>query len=153
MLPKSLALCVPADTCVTVVDASMFLKHLHNAKQLNETELAKGMEEAQESQELICQLMANQIEYADVIALNKTDLLLPDDVKDVNKAVKALNPKAKVIPCTYGEVPPYPHRCSVCVYPEYCCTLRRFRERSSCLGAQHMRHPCSLCFGYRGCNY
>ena len=102
MLPKSLALCVPADTCVTVVDASMFLKHLHNAKQLNETELAKGMEEAQESQELICQLMANQIEYADVIALNKTDLLLPDDVKDVNKAVKALNPKAKVIPCTYG---------------------------------------------------
>lgn len=39
-----------------------------------------------------------------MIALNKTDLLLPDSLKDVSKAIKALNPKAKVIPCTFGEV-------------------------------------------------
>lgn len=88
---------------MTVVDASMFFKHLHNSKRLNETDLAENVE-TEEAEGLICQLMANQIEYADVIAVNKTDLLLPDKLKEVTTAVKALNPKAKVIQCTFGEV-------------------------------------------------
>eukprot|EP00892_Ulva_mutabilis_P000081 jgi/Ulvmu1/10073/UM006_0020.1 len=94
---------VKLDTCVTVVDASMFFKHLHSSKRLNETELAQDAD-TEEAEALICQLMANQIEYADLIALNKTDLLAPGDVKEVTKAVEALNPKSKVITCTRGEI-------------------------------------------------
>ena len=86
----------------------MFFKHLHNSKRLNETHLAENIE-SDEGDALICQLMANQIEYADVIALNKTDLLLPDKLAEVTKAVKSLNPKAKVIPCEHGEVCSAPH--------------------------------------------
>lgn len=93
-----------ADTCVTVVDASTFFKHLHNSKRLNETELGQNAD-TEEAEALICQLMANQIEYADVVALNKTDLLKSDDIDDVTKAVQSLNPKAKVMPCEQGQVP------------------------------------------------
>lgn len=89
---------------MTVVDASLFFKHLQTSKRLNETELAKDCE-LEEASALICEVLANQIEYADVIALNKTDLLKEADVKDVTKAVALLNPKAKVIPCSYGKVP------------------------------------------------
>jgi G3E family GTPase len=81
----------------------MFFKHLHNSKRLNQTELAQSLD-SEEAQALVCQLMANQIEYADVIALNKTDLLQADKLQEVRKAVQALNPKASVISCTYGEV-------------------------------------------------
>eukprot|EP00892_Ulva_mutabilis_P000080 jgi/Ulvmu1/10072/UM006_0019.1 len=94
---------VKLDTCVTVVDASMFFKHLHSSKRLNETELAQDAD-TEEAEALICQLMASQIEYADLIALNKTDLLPPGELEDVTKAVQALNRKSKVITCTQGEV-------------------------------------------------
>lgn len=89
---------------MTVVDASTFFKHLHNSKRLNETELGQNAD-TEEAEALICQLMANQIEYADIVALNKTDLLRTDDLEQVTKAVASLNPKSKVITCQQGQVP------------------------------------------------
>lgn len=92
-----------ADTCVTVVDASAFYKHLHSSKRLKDTKLGENVE-TEEAEGLISQVLANQIEYADVVALNKTDLIPADKLADIREAIQALNPKATVIPCTFGKV-------------------------------------------------
>ncbi|KAF6261691.1 CobW/HypB/UreG, nucleotide-binding domain-containing protein [Scenedesmus sp. NREL 46B-D3] len=64
---------VRLDTCVTVVDASVFLDNLHSIEELRdrygEAQVPEGDERT------ISNLLLDQIEFADVILLNKTDLL------------------------------------------------------------------------------
>lgn len=81
----------------------MFFKHVYDGQKLNETVLGENLQTA-ETEELICSLMVHQIEFADVIALNKMDLLPESEVESVKKAVQALNSKATIIPCEYGKV-------------------------------------------------
>lgn len=95
--------CVHADTCVTVVDSSMFFKHLHSAKRLRDSELGDGVE-TDETEELTSQLLVNQVEFADVILLNKTDLLEQVDMLSVKDTLEMLNPSARVIPCSFSQV-------------------------------------------------
>ena len=94
---------VSADTCVTVVDCSMFFHYLNTDKRLRDTELAEGVE-ADETEELTSQLLVNQVEFADVILMNKTDLLPPEDMSTVLATLKTLNPRARIIPCSFSQV-------------------------------------------------
>jgi G3E family GTPase len=95
--------CLHADTCVTVLDVSTFFKYLHSGEALKNTELGENVD-TDEAEALICQVLVNQVEYADVVVLNKTDLLAPGKLEDVTKAVQALNPRARMLPCAFGQV-------------------------------------------------
>jgi G3E family GTPase len=48
----------------------------------------------------VTDLLVDQIEFADVILLNKVDLCPKDEVKRVETLVRRLNPGAKIIPTT-----------------------------------------------------
>lgn len=95
-----------------MVDASTFFKYLNEGKAMADSELCdQGCEhgdhepqDCSETEVLICQLLVQQIEYSDVVALNKTDMVPADKLQQVLKAIKAINPKADVIPCSYGDV-------------------------------------------------
>jgi G3E family GTPase len=47
----------------------------------------------------------DQIAFADVVVLNKTDLVTPDELRDVEAAVRAINPTAKIHRTTRSGVP------------------------------------------------
>ena len=59
------------DTMVTVVDASTFLTELAKGEALTERQLAVGAGDARS----IADLLVDQVEFADVLLLNKTDLV------------------------------------------------------------------------------
>lgn len=94
------------DTCVTVVDCSMFFRHLQTTKRLRESGLAEPSkaDTANEGEQMTCELLIKQVEFADVILLNKTDLLGEDDLKKVKATLEMLNQRARVIPCSYSQV-------------------------------------------------
>lgn len=90
------------DTMVTVVDAYHFLRDFHSAKQLKEVE--KNLEEVDER--TIVDLLVDQIEFSDVIVINKIDLVSPDDLAELEGVLKHLNPVAKIVHSDFGRIPP-----------------------------------------------
>lgn len=90
------------DTMVTVVDAYNFYQDYSTAETIQDRRLNENDENDRRT---IVNLLTDQIEFANVIILNKTDLISPDG-KDVLKALlKKLNPDAKVIESQFGKVP------------------------------------------------
>ena len=79
------------DTCVTVVDAHECLGHLGEQQRL------------QHRQHNMTQLMVEQIEYANVIVLNKTDLVLPHQLQTIRQRVALLNPHATIFTTSRAE--------------------------------------------------
>ena len=79
------------DTCVTVVDASSMVE---------DKPLWLGS-----SQENLSQLLAEQIEYSNVVLINKTDLVDDLQLQAIQDRVSLLNPEAKLIPCRNSQIP------------------------------------------------
>jgi len=91
------------DTCVTVIDCANFLKDCQGLdKLLDRKEL--GAEEGDER--TIVDLLLDQAEFANVLVLNKTDLVSSDDLGDLKKLFKKLNPGARIIESQHGVVDP-----------------------------------------------
>jgi len=88
------------DTMVTVVDCSTFLAELARGDQLD----AREMQAADGDQRSISDLLVDQVEFADVIILNKTDLVSSTAWGAVEATVTRLNPRAKVIVTDHGLV-------------------------------------------------
>ncbi|OLP02794.1 cobalamin biosynthesis protein CobW [Mycolicibacterium porcinum] len=88
------------DTLVTVVDASTFLTELARGEALAERDLAAGEGDARS----IADLLTDQVEFADVILLNKTDLVSPATLDTVQTLLRRLNPTAKLIRTDHGVV-------------------------------------------------
>lgn len=65
------------DTCVTVVDAASFIDNLHEVETLRERSAAQGGKEHVDAEDDrgVAELLIDQVEFADVIIMNKTDLL------------------------------------------------------------------------------
>merc|ERR1712013_260537 len=76
------------DTCVTVIDAAEFHDNLATMKEYDDGEENKGT---------ITELMMEQVEFSNVILLNKTDLVREDQQQDILERISFLNPKAKVL--------------------------------------------------------
>jgi len=75
------------DCAVTVMDASAVLAHLGSTARL-------GAHDPR----ALANLIVDQIEFANVVVLNKTDLLrCNDDAERVSAVVRGLNPEAKII--------------------------------------------------------
>lgn len=90
------------DTLVTVVDALNFPKDFGSA----ETVYSKGMNEDEEDQRSIVNLLTDQVEFANVILLNKTDLVSPQQAGELKAILQKLNPKARIIYSDHGKISP-----------------------------------------------
>jgi G3E family GTPase len=90
------------DTLVTVVDAFNFPKDFGSA----DTVYSKGMNEDQKDQRSIVNLLVDQIEFANVILLNKTDLVSPQQARELKAILEKLNPKATILYCNHGKISP-----------------------------------------------
>lgn len=91
------------DTLVTVVDASTLLEKL-KAGQLVNSQGAKTQAEDEDARSL-SRLLTDQIEWANVILVNKTDLAGPETSAQVEALVRTLNPRARVFRTERGQVP------------------------------------------------
>lgn len=89
------------DTMVTVVDAFNFLKDFGSADLLKSRELT----DIENDERSIVNLLTDQIEFANVILLNKVDLVNEDQLKLVYGMLQGLNPGAKLITTTNSKVP------------------------------------------------
>jgi len=89
------------DTMVTVVDVAGFLRDYNAAEALQD----RGESLGEDDNRTVTDLLIDQIEFADVIVLNKLDLVSNDHALEVKSIVEALNPGAKVLMATHGQVP------------------------------------------------
>jgi len=89
------------DTMVTVVDAASFLGDYRRSVPLADREMALGPED----ERTVTDLLIDQVEFANVIVLNKCDLVSEDQIREVTAALTALNPGARIVPAIRGRVP------------------------------------------------
>jgi len=90
------------DTMVTVVDALNFFKDFGSTETLTDRELT----DIEEDHRTIVNLLTDQVEFANVIILNKTDLVPAKTVGILKATIKELNPNAKIIESTFSQVNP-----------------------------------------------
>ncbi len=88
------------DTMVTVVDALNFLRDYDGAKYLRDTGESLGEDDTRN----VADLLVDQVEFADVILVSKTDLVDAADLERLTAILKTLNTHARVIPISNGQV-------------------------------------------------
>jgi G3E family GTPase len=89
------------DTMVTVVDCFNFMKDFGS----NELLLDRSLTDIDGDFRTIVNLLTDQIEFANVILLNKVDLTDEKTVGILKAAIQKLNPKAKIITSSFGKIP------------------------------------------------
>ncbi len=89
------------DTMVTVVDAYNFFKDFGSA----ETILDRDMTDDPADARSIVNLLTDQVEFANVIVLNKMDQVSDERIKLLEGLLIKLNPEAKIIKTSFGQVP------------------------------------------------
>ncbi|WP_205873894.1 GTP-binding protein [Mycobacterium camsae] len=97
---SSLSQVATLDTMVTLVDAATFLSELIRGEALADRQLAA----ADGDYRSIADLLVDQVEFADVLLLNKTDLVGQDTVNRVETTLRRLNPSAKIVRTVNGRV-------------------------------------------------
>eukprot|EP00746_Dinoflagellata_sp_MGD_P148005 gnl/MRDRNA2_/MRDRNA2_80284_c0_seq3.p1 gnl/MRDRNA2_/MRDRNA2_80284_c0~~gnl/MRDRNA2_/MRDRNA2_80284_c0_seq3.p1 ORF type:complete len:399 (+),score=73.28 gnl/MRDRNA2_/MRDRNA2_80284_c0_seq3:12-1208(+) len=91
------------DTLVTVVDSLHFLKDFKSdSKAIDRKEL--GAEKGDERS--IVNLLIDQVEFANILILNKTDLVKQQELESLKAILKKLNPGARMIETEFGVVSP-----------------------------------------------
>ncbi len=86
---------------VTVVDAYNFLREYAAADELN----ARGIGLGDEDDRTVVDLLVDQVEFANVIVLNKCDLVDEVTLATIEGTLRSLNPDARVIRARFGEAP------------------------------------------------
>ncbi len=90
------------DTLVTVVDGASFMRELQTLESLR----SRGWHAAPEDQRTIAHLLCDQVEFANVIVLNKCDLIDEKEKGTVKALLRKFNPNAEIIESTKGVVDP-----------------------------------------------
>lgn len=98
----TLADAAPIDTMVSLVDASAFLNQLRRGRSL----VSESIEATPQDDRTISDLLVDQVEFADLILITKTDLVDAAETERVIAAVRAMNPRARVVPVTHGVIEP-----------------------------------------------
>ncbi|MFD7408446.1 GTP-binding protein [Streptomyces sp. NPDC059866] len=88
------------DTMVTVVDAANFLAELASGDELVE----RGLDQHEDDERTVSDLLMDQVEFADVLVLNKLDLVDTATAERLRATLARLNPAARVVPATHGRV-------------------------------------------------
>ncbi len=89
------------DTMVTVVDGCHFLRDFDEAEYLQERGAALG----EEDKRTVTDLLIDQVEFCDVLVLNKTDLISEGERERLRAILQQLNPRAKVLESEHSRVP------------------------------------------------
>lgn len=89
------------DTMVTVVDGRNFLDDFGTSEELRDRNVGLNDEDDRN----IVDLLVDQVEFANVIIVNKTDLLTHEEQGRLEAVLRHLNPHARILPATFGEVP------------------------------------------------
>ncbi len=90
------------DTMVTVVDGEKFLEDFQSIDSLQERELSLGDDDERN----LADLLIDQIEFANLLVINKADRLLEPDLERLKLILKQLNRDARIVSCAFGKVPP-----------------------------------------------
>jgi G3E family GTPase len=90
------------DTLVTVVDCLNFAKDFGSI----DTVQTRGLNDDPADYRTVVNLLTDQVEFANVIVLNKTDLITPYQCGELRSIIQQLNPQAKIIESRFGQVPP-----------------------------------------------
>lgn len=98
---KSLSSIARLDTMVTVVDAHGFLADWNAADDLRARKLALG----EDDERTVVDLLVEQVEFADVLVVNKCDLVSEEDVAHLSALLRTLNPRARIVRAERGKVP------------------------------------------------
>ena len=88
------------DTMVTVVDAANFLNDFDAAESLQEAGESLG----DDDERSVSDLLVDQVEFADVILISKTDLVDAADVERLTAVLRTLNTHARIVPIANGNV-------------------------------------------------
>ena len=98
---QSLSQLARLDTMVTVVDACNFLNDYLSSDALADRNLAVSEEDDRE----VVVLLVEQVEFADVIVINKTDLLTPKKLDQLEAILRSLNATARIVRAERGRAP------------------------------------------------
>ncbi|MHA6480460.1 GTP-binding protein [Paenibacillus sp. strain BS8-2] len=90
------------DSMVTVVDAYRFWSDFASGETLMDRKQAVGEDDSRE----VVDLLIDQIEFCDVLILNKCDLVGEKELEELEKVLRALQPRARLIRASRGEVKP-----------------------------------------------
>lgn len=88
------------DTMVTVVDAYNFLKDYSSLDSLT----SRGESLGEDDERNVVDLLIDQIEFCDVIVLNKVDLINSEEKEKLFGILHSLNPRAKIEISQFGQV-------------------------------------------------
>ncbi len=88
------------DTMVTVVDAFNFLKDYSSYDSIQ----SRGESLGEEDQRTVVDLLIDQIEFCDVIVLNKIDLISEAEKEKLLAIIHSLNPRANIELSQFGQV-------------------------------------------------
>ncbi|MFD1558634.1 GTP-binding protein [Paraburkholderia silviterrae] len=89
------------DTMVTVVDAFNFLRDYASADPLAE----RGVAASDTDDRTIVELLIEQVEFCDVLVLNKADLVSADELARLQRILARINPRAVQVVSRHGQVP------------------------------------------------
>jgi G3E family GTPase len=90
------------DTTVTVVDASTYLVQVQGIEDLVELGLASD----ENDDRTLADLLIEQVEFADVIVVNKADLVTEEQIGRLLSFLRRLNPRANCLLARFGQVDP-----------------------------------------------
>jgi len=88
------------DTMVTVVDAANLLKDYASTDFLKN----RGESLGEDDNRTLVDLLVQQIEFADVVVLNKIDAAAPEQIDAARRIIQSLNPDADIVETTLGQV-------------------------------------------------
>ncbi|EIA5045601.1 GTP-binding protein [Staphylococcus pseudintermedius] len=88
------------DTMVTVVDANRFIKDYRSGDMLLDRDQAVG----EDDERTIADLLIDQIEFCDVLILNKIDLVSEEEANRLEAMLRKLQPTAKLIRAVNAQV-------------------------------------------------
>ncbi|KZX51359.1 4-hydroxytetrahydrobiopterin dehydratase [Halioglobus sp. HI00S01] len=89
------------DTMVTVVDAVNLTNDFSSHAFLSD----RGEVMGEEDERTLVHLLTDQIEFSDIVVLNKVDDALPEQLDAARKIIRSLNADARVIETNYSQVP------------------------------------------------
>ena len=98
---NSLSQIADLDTMVTVVDAGSFMTDFGSWDDLTDRRLGLSDEDDRN----IVDLLVDQIEFANVIIINKTDLISPYDLEQLDRIISKLNSNAEILHTTESRAP------------------------------------------------
>mgnify|MGYP005854260367 FL=1 len=90
------------DTLVTVIDAAAFLTDYSGAEDLQDRALALN----EDDDRSISDLLVDQIEFSNILVINKADLVTPARLNELKSILTHLNPSARILVTQHGKLDP-----------------------------------------------